>query len=255
MIQDILRDMVHNSHRSIRRSVGVAAMMLSAMIIPSYAEAETNYWHQRVSLFDQLPIAESDIVFVGNSITDGGEFTELLGQENVLNRGIIGDVIGGVHKRINQVTKYQPAQIFLLIGINDVSHGLSVKKMADQYEALVKDIRTSCPNTQLFIESVLPINNDFKQYKNLKGREHILLPLNAEIKKIAEKYGCTYIDLWNDFADENTGKMMKKYTNDGLHLNGQGYRVWAEKIKPYLAPAVERARERRTLPAVKTHQK
>lgn len=228
----------------ISRFTLVGAMTVMSLLCCD-AYAENNYWHQRVSLFEKLPIASTDIVFVGNSITDGGEFTELLNQDNVLNRGIIGDVVKGVHKRINQVTRYQPAQIFLLIGINDVSHALSAKQIGAQYESLVRDIRESAPNTELVIESVLPINNDFKQYKNLKGRESVIPQLNAEIKSIAEKYNCKYIDLWPEFADPKTGKLLRKFTNDGLHLNGNGYKAWAEIIKPYLAPATTRTHERR----------
>ena len=63
-----------------------AALLLAAA---SFAQSEYNY--QKRSLFEQLPIRGNDIVFLGNSITDGGEWNELLANPRVKNRGISGD--------------------------------------------------------------------------------------------------------------------------------------------------------------------
>ena len=195
--------------------------------------AQNDYWHQRVSLFEKLPIESSDIVFLGNSITDGGEFQELFGYDNVKNRGIVGDVINGVRKRLNQVTSGHPAKIFLLIGINDVSHGHTAEKIASMYEVLVKEIREQSPETQLYIQSILPINNDFRRYKNLLGREKIVPEVNALLPGIAERHGAVYVDLWPAFAGAD-GKLSKAYTTDGLHLSGAGYKRWAEEVRSLL---------------------
>lgn len=209
------------------------AVLLGVSCTSSDASARSEYWHQRVSLFDSIPVEPGDIVFLGNSITDGGEFQELLGVENVKNRGIQGDVVDGVLERLSQVTKGAPSKIFLLIGINDVSHALSAQKIASKYDELVKKIRKETPSTTLYIESVMPVNNDFRRYKNLIGREQVIPELNNLLRDIAADNGCVYIDLWPVFADEQ-GKMKKKYTNDGLHLLGAGYKAWAEALRPYI---------------------
>lgn len=212
----------------------VAAML--ATTLP--ARAQNDYWYQRVSLFAKLPIESTDIVFLGNSITDGGEFQELFNREDVKNRGIVGDVINNVRKRLDQVTDGHPAKIFLLIGINDVSHGLTAERIADRYELLVKEIREKSPETTLYIQSVLPINNDFRRYRNLLGREDVIPSLNEKLQDIAGRNGAVYVDLWPAFADEN-GKLQKKLTSDGLHLSGAGYKVWVNAVRNLVeSPAV-----------------
>lgn len=211
-------------------------LMLTAGTITLNAEKRTPYWKQRVTLFDKIPVTPHNIVFLGNSITDGGEFHELLDNPDAINRGISGDVISGVRERLHQVTEGHPRQIFLLIGINDVSHGLSADKIALEYESLVKQIRKDSPESELFIQSVMPIDNSFKRYKNLFGREGVIEPLNNQIRRIADEYGATYIDLWPALADPKTGKIRKEFTNDGLHLTGNGYKAWAEVIRPYVRP-------------------
>ena len=212
------------------------AIACSATLASSVAAmAQDDYWHQRVSLFDKLPVTQEDIVFLGNSITDGGEFQELFGMENVLNRGIRSDRISGVKKRLDQITSGQPKMIFLLIGINDVADpNNTVASIAAKYEDLVKTIRQKSPQTRLYVQSIMPINNDFKRYKSLVGREGMLPELNEALKELSLANGAVYIDLWPVLADPATGKMVRHLTTDGLHLSGTGYRVWSDAVRPYV---------------------
>lgn len=212
-----------------------AMMAIAAVSVSVGVCAQDEYWHQRVSLFDKLPVTENDIVFLGNSITDGGEFQELFDMENVLNRGIRSDRINGVRKRLDQVVNGHPKMIFLLIGINDVADTRQTSaSIADMYETLIRDIREKSPQTQLYVQSVMPINNDFKRYKSLLGRESVIPALNERLQKIALDNGAVYIDLWPVLADSGTGKMRKNFTNDGLHLSGAGYKAWTEALRPYV---------------------
>lgn len=211
----------------IARTLTLILMLTASCCLPAHAD---EYWDQKTSLFDVLPVTSDDIVFLGNSITDGGEFAELFDMPNIKNRGIRSDVITGVEKRLTQVTAGHPAKIFLLIGINDVSHGLTVDQLAARYERLVKKIREQTPQTRLYIQSVMPINNDFNRYKNLKGREKVIPALNRRLQTIAAQNGAEYVDL-TKALESAPNKLNPKYTNDGLHLNGPGYRAWTRAIQ------------------------
>lgn len=211
----------------IARTLTMILLLAAACCLPARAD---EYWDQKTSLFDVLPVTSDDIVFLGNSITDGGEFAELFDLPNIKNRGIRSDVITGVEKRLTQVTSGHPAKIFLLIGINDVSHGLTVDQLAARYERLVKKIREQTPDTKLYIQSVMPINNDFNRYKNLKGREKVIPALNRRLQTIADRNGAEYVDLTKTL-ESTPNKLNPKYTNDGLHLNGPGYSAWARAIQ------------------------
>lgn len=211
---------------------GTATALLLGISATSVS-AQSEYWHQKVSLYEILPVKQTDIVFLGNSITDGGEFAELFDNSAIKNRGIQSDVISGVRKRLSQITAGHPSKIFLLIGINDISHNLSVTELVSRYESLVKDIRQQSPETELYIQSVMPINNSFGRYKNLRNKEKTVSSLNMELKKIAERNNATYIDLHPALSNRN-GNLRKEFTNDGLHLTGAGYKAWADHIRPYV---------------------
>jgi len=78
------------------------------------------YYVARISIFDQIPLSSDDIVFVGDSITDQGEWEQLFHSLNVKNRGIGADTTQGVLHRLQEITNAKPKKIFLMIGINDL---------------------------------------------------------------------------------------------------------------------------------------
>ncbi len=207
--------------------------LLWAGVAAQKFQPPSRYWTQRASLFDMLPVTPEDIVFLGNSITDGGEWAELLSDHRMKNRGISGDVVPGIRERLVSVTDGKPAKIFLLVGINDIAAGRSVDKIAADYELLVKEIRESTPQTDLYLQSVMPVDLREGLWKKLAGKEKMIPALNKRIKAIAEENGATYIDLWPALADDE-GRLRSEYTNDGLHLLGQGYLAWLMELHPYI---------------------
>ncbi len=193
----------------------------------------TELWGQRATIFEALPVDTNDIVMLGNSLTHGCEWHELLGMPNVLNRGIIGDVIEGIRLRVDPILDGHPKKIFLLSGVNDVSHNLSADSIANAMGELIDYIRARSPQTRLYVQSMLPINNSFGRYKNLKDKEQVIRDANALIAAMAQHKGFTWINLYTAVADKD-GNLRKDLTNDGLHLLAPGYRIWADIIRPYI---------------------
>lgn len=204
--------------------------------LSSFAQrkAYSTYWHQRTSLFEELPISSKDIVFVGNSITDGGEWFELLNNPNVKNRGISGDRTVGILDRLDAIVTGKPKKVFLLIGVNDLAHGTATDTIAMNIALILDEIKIKSPKTKVYLQSVLPVSDEKKMFGSHTAREKDILPLNTMLKDIAIKRGVTYIDLYSRFINPETGKMNLKYSNDGLHLLGTGYKYWSEIVKPYV---------------------
>ena len=187
------------------------------------------YYEQRVTLFKQLPKVKNAIVFIGNSITDGGEWQELLGCKKCINRGISGDISFGVLARLNDVLIDKPKKIILLIGINDISRNVPNEMIIANYKEFVRRTKAISPKTKIYLQSVLPTNNTFRKFVD-KNEESIKI-LNAAMLEMAKNTeGVTYIDLYSKFLDSE-GRLDKKYTNDGLHLLGEGYVLWAKILK------------------------
>lgn len=193
----------------------------------------TELWGQRSTIFESLPVDTNDIVMLGNSLTHGCEWHEIFGLPNMLNRGIIGDVIEGIRLRVDPILEGHPKKIFLMSGTNDVSHNLSADSIATAMGELIDYIRAKSPETRLYVQSILPINNSFGRYKNLKDKEQVIRDINRLVAAMADAKGFVWIDLYPSFADAE-GNLRKELTNDGLHLLGPGYYIWAERIRPYV---------------------
>ena len=177
-------------------------------------------------------MGKKDIIMLGNSLTDGAEWNELMRNSHVKNRGIVGDIIQGYYERMEPILKGQPKKIFILGGVNDVSHDVSGDSIARAMEKLIVLIKTRSPRTKIYLQSMLPFNNEVRMWKLLKDREHVVVDGNRALEQVARRQGVTWIDLYPLFVDEN-GRLKAEYTNDGLHLLGPAYLIWRDAIKKY----------------------
>lgn len=208
--------------------------LLCACTMQAQGQKHSTFYYQRATLFEVLPTSKSDIIFLGNSITNGGEWAELLGNQHAKNRGISGDTTQGVLDRLSTVTKGKPAKIFLLIGTNDLSRGKSVDEIAKNVEKIVERVKRESPTTKLYVQSVFPVNPKFNKFSGHMDRQKKIPVLNAKIKAVAARHGVTYIDVYKSLVTPSTDVMNPEYTNDGLHLLGKGYQKWVEVLNPYL---------------------
>lgn len=183
---------------------------------------------RRESFFQRHPVQASDIVFLGDSITQGGEWDELFPDAFTKNRGIGGDITTGVLGRLQQVTEGRPRAVFIKIGTNDLTHGPVERQTSyAQYRTIVELIQRESPGTEIYLQSILP--------RAAKYREEVEA-FNSQIKAIADERSVTYIDLYPHFLADD-GSIDDAYSNDELHLNGQGYDLWAEQLLPYVQHA------------------
>jgi lysophospholipase L1-like esterase len=212
-------------------------------LLIAVAHAQTSKWDStyrpglysfEAELYESYPHSKSDIVFLGNSITDRVDWNELLGRADVHNRGISGDITFGVLQRLNEVIDGHPAKVFILIGINDISRNIPDSVILKNYSKIVHRIKAGSPRTQVYFQTLLPVNNEFTQFKNHYNKDEHILWLNSQIKALGQREGIHVIDLYPHFLDEK-GKLDRKFTEDGLHLNAEGYKVWAKILKKILS--------------------
>lgn len=222
---------------NLRKTI-LPAMALAAAVSAAAQQAPakpkyTELYYQRASLFDALGVDSTKIVFLGNSLTHGCEWHELLDMPNVVNRGINGDIVEGIRERIGSVVNGHPAKIFLMVGANDVSHNLTADSIVTAVTALIDYIREATPSTKLYVQSMLPINNSFGRYRLMKGKEQTIRDINAALEPEVRRRGLTWVNLHPAFCDSE-GNLRADFTNDGLHLLAPGYLTWRDIIMPYV---------------------
>lgn len=196
----------------------------------------SDHYYRRVSEFEmQPPISSQDIVMIGNSITEGGsDWSERLAASNIINRGINGDTAEGIYDRLYQILPGKPQMIFLMCGINDVSHNLSADSIALLIEKLIVCIKTQSPTTKIYLQSLLPINESIGRYKLLREKTPVVLKINLLLGQLAAKHHIQYLNIFSKFTDEGGKNMSRLLSTDGLHLNETGYNIWADELKKCL---------------------
>ena len=191
------------------------------------------YWEQRAGHFRLLPNERGEIVFLGDSITEGCRWSEVFRNPQIKNRGMSGDVTRGVLDRLDEVVESKPAKIFLMIGINDLAAGLTEKEVLANIKSIIREIRQKSPETELYLQSLLPVNPDFPIFPDHTDKARQIKNINTVLRRMANDYGAVFVDLYPLFTVEGD-KLNPRYTNDGLHLTGAGYAVWKEAIASFL---------------------
>lgn len=188
-----------------------------------------HYW-VRMEKFKKEAVVPGKVVFLGNSITEGGKWKLLLKDSTIINRGIAGDNTFGVLARLDEVIKLKPSSLFVLIGTNDLSKKIPDEAVIENIFTLVSKVKAGSPKTKIFIQSILPVNETVERFPQQFNNSMHINTINDQLARYATRMRYTYVDLYGKFID-NQGKLEAKYTFDGLHLNAMGYQRWVDILK------------------------
>lgn len=171
---------------------------------------------------------KADIAFLGNSITQGSDFSKYFPDKKIVTLGLGGDRIDGMTRRISLVEAVNPKKLFIMGGINDL-HRSGAETVGKRYEELLKTIKSALPQTKIYTQSILPVS---RRMTAKYSSNEIIRKSNEQIKKLSEKYDCVYIDLYSLY--EENGYMREGISRDGVHLLPRAYDIWAEAITPHI---------------------
>ncbi|SEN65110.1 Glycosyl hydrolase family 20, catalytic domain [Mucilaginibacter gossypiicola] len=209
-------------------------MTVAQVQLPVYPDSLfSTYYQQRVSHFKTLPKTTDDIIFLGNSITDGAEWSELFGDSRIKNRGISGDISAGVIARLPEIAGRRPAKVFLLIGVNDLSRNTSPDSVVKNIGLISNYLHEQTPATQVYVQSILPVNKIYNKFGIHTNKSARIIEVNQRLESAADKNHYTYINIHDAFRGKD-GLLRPELTNDGLHLKGEGYLVWKHLLYPYV---------------------
>lgn len=194
---------------------------------------ENKTYVERMNYFKQNPLTMGQVVFFGNSLTQGGKWDEYFPEQNPVNRGIAGDNTLGMLGRLHEVIQSKPVKLFIMAGINDISLSRPNDKIMTGIRSVIYQVREGSPDTKIYVQSLLPINNDDSRYRRMLGKEKQIEQLNKELEKFCREERVTFINLYPAFLG-GKHKLDPKFTTDGLHLNEAGYTVWVDQIREYV---------------------
>lgn len=196
---------------------------------------KSRHYYNRLELFQLLDSSsqpDTDIIFLGDSLTEMGQWNELLNNAQVKNRGISGDTTDDILDRISLIVQTKPSKIFLMIGVNDLWKKQNTPdEILENYNAIFKYLLAQTPKTKVYIQSMLPVNN--VDFRGFKASNQEIIWLNQQIEKMANEFNYQYLDLSSYFINDQ-GELDTRYTDDGVHLTVQGYVLWRDLVQNHV---------------------
>jgi acyl-CoA thioesterase-1 len=145
------------------------------------------------------------------------------------------DVLRG---QIEPALASRPTLITLGIGINDVGHGMSVERFAQNYETIITRLeaaRATIVVTNIPDVSLAPVAS------SMAGRDEYLRRItlfNERISDIASRHGLLMVDAFNATRDA-IPRSPDFFSEDGFHPSDKGYEYWAETMWPTIKKVLE----------------
>lgn len=203
-----------------------------------------DFWAKRHQSFvDRAKQGNVDVLFVGDSITQGWEgagrkvWEERFAKWNPVNFGIGGDRTEHVLWRMtegNELEGIDPKVIVLMIGTNNFGSN-TADEIAAGVKAIVAEFRKREPQANVLLLGVFPrsekpgreVKADVVPANDLhpKARQ-----VNQQIAKLDDGKAIKYLDIGPKFLNAEGG-LAKKVMPDFLHLSPEGYKIWADAIE------------------------
>ena len=161
---------------------------------------------------------------IGDSITQDGDWNRLLGRDDILNRGIAGDTSSGLLNRIDKLP-HSIEKAFIMIGINDLIWNKTIDHIFNNYIQVLHRLKSK--NITPVVQSTL-----YAGRESAKRYNDYVEILNDTLSAYCKEENIQFIDL-NEILSPY-GRLEDRFTIDGIHLEGEAYILWAEKIKKYL---------------------
>lgn len=180
-------------------------------------------------------IAPGKIVFLGNSITEGWPKADpsFFEDHDYIGRGIGGQTTSQMLVRFRQdVIGLKPKAVVILAGVNDIARNTGYISLENIFGNIVSMVDLArAYDIKVVLCSVLPASS-FRWRPELTPADDIL-KLNQMIKTYAERTAITYVDYHSALKDNKNG-LPKKYAEDGVHPNRDGYDVMKNLLQKEL---------------------
>ncbi|MCF6268121.1 MAG: GDSL-type esterase/lipase family protein [Melioribacteraceae bacterium] len=196
-----------------------------AQVTPQYLN-NPNY-ELEIGKYKIYKTKQVDIVMLGNSLTHGANWNELLGRTSISEQGIPSDISAGVINRMEYIYKVKPTLCFIMIGVNDIFSWIPVDTVFANYKIIVENLKRK--NIIPVIQSVLYAG---RMQELAEGRNREITKLNKLLVGYSKENNIEYINLNKKMS--RSFFLKSPLTYDGIHLTGQGFKIWGREVDKIL---------------------
>jgi len=226
--------------RNSRRLLGLAYLMVLVVSPLSGICAEEakkpldpSRWEKDIQAFEakdkeSFP-AKGGIVFVGSSSIRMWDIAKFFPDLSAVNRGFGGSFMeDSVYYAKRIVIPYEPKIIVLYAGDNDIASGKKPEAICEDFKEFVKIIHDALPKTRIVY---IPIKPSIKRWALVEPMRETNRLIREYIQRDNQ---LDYVDIDTPMIGEDGKPRQSLFLDDGLHLNEEGYKLWTDKLLPYL---------------------
>jgi lysophospholipase L1-like esterase len=187
--------------------------------------------------------AQADVVFLGDSITQGWDnvgaplWSARFAPLGALNLGVSGDRTENVLWRLEQapLTRLAPKVIVLLIGTNNLGHGThTAEQTLEGIQRVIAALRAQAPQARLLVHEIFPRGERFNP---MRGD---IAQINQALRSAQAAGGYRTLAIGDTWVRAD-GSIDAADMPDFLHLSLAGYTQWAAALEPALREALRPA--------------
>ncbi|MDQ6940702.1 MAG: GDSL-type esterase/lipase family protein [Verrucomicrobiota bacterium] len=203
----------------VRDKTGAAEANDEPVDLAGYAERSANYAAMGHT---------KNLVFLGDSRIEWGDWPELLGRTDISNRGIAGDTLPGILRRMRSSVPDDESVCIIQAGVNDLVKGARASVVVAGYRELAQYLLKE-KKARVILTSIILVNEERTRLNQL------IMECNRELSRLAASEGMEWLDLGPGLSP--SGYLSPEYSEDGVHLNANGYAQFSRALAPLLPPA------------------
>jgi lysophospholipase L1-like esterase len=181
---------------------------------------------------EKNPPKPGQILFIGSStFTNWKNVNDYFPGKGILNRAFGGSTLLDLIRYEKELlTPYKPRQIVIYCGENDLAGNpkLGAWDLYERFQKFYGLLRNRLPSTQVLFVGIKPSWSRW----HIRSKN---LAFNNWIREFAVKEkNFVYVDMWKEMLDENGTPNQSIFIKDELHMNAEGYKLWAPILAPLL---------------------
>lgn len=171
---------------------------------------------------NDVEVKFEDSVFMGDSITEGFAFNEILPRESVIAGA--GTTAGFIYDDIGDLVEKKPDNIFIMLGSIDILMPVDDPKelFRNDLTKLINKIKDELPESKIYLQSITPVTQEALKEE---PRYERIDEYNEVLKELTGSLSVNYIDI-GELVKENPDS----YAEDGIHFKKEFYQLWLENL-------------------------
>jgi lysophospholipase L1-like esterase len=223
--------------------VGVGGLACRCKPGNAVAQAPSNFqkpshdfarWEPEIAAYEAAdkanPPQKGRILFIGSStIRMWKTLEQYFPNHKVLNRGFGGsEIVDATHFADRVIFPYEPRQIFLRAGNNDIHNGRLPYEVADDFAAFVRTVHERLPRTEITFISLCGVPDRWPEQDKNRALNSMIRQMALSMPRVS------YVDAWDISLSSDGRARPELFIADQLHFNGEGYKLLAERVRPFL---------------------